>query len=335
MAAIGGQDSEHLRGDVQKAIASAFYADDYTEIWSACCPALPAESRLLIDRVHLTCDVLPGHIGAFAQLAREDAFWARHGAYRSTWTSSKRRGLGHMLRVSYLPRFDAKRPYAVISFVPPYLFERSWRQLIGVQLVTRVASRLSELLALTASVRVTKLDIAVDVAAPIWSLQVLCTRSRRFRTWPFDRNGEDDDRARTVQSGSRHSDISLSTYDKRIQMLRGWRRDIGGELTRIEARVKVDVPVVALATLPNPFNWVTAHYLEPARDSAAGFKLAVRTARLIGLSKLRPALERSQYADLLAQTEIDPTSWPGHPRRVFDRHWRRVAYELLRSLGAT
>lgn len=323
--------------ELRKRVSRALGSSDATSIWSASCPELPRSAELLIDGIRLGLDVPSSRTGEFALLAQRHAFPGRHGAqdaYKQTWRACTRRGLGHLLRVSYDPRFKRRRPpYAVISFAPPLIFDLEWRarSCIEPQVARAARARLRSLMAFAAyldiDVRVIGVDVAVDVPTSLWALQALCTESRRVRPLP------DYGRVTTVQSGSRSTWISLSAYDKRHQLGKKWGHELGHELTRIEVRRKDDLPLLAdLVSLENPFDYVTTHYLEPTRDAPAGFKIAVRLARLVGLPALRGVLDRSQYASLLAATEIDPRNWFFHPRRVFSRSWRPVARRLLRDL---
>lgn len=316
---------------VADVIRRSLQAGDAELVWRSNCGPLPRDANLLIDGVTLGLDVPVDRRGTFAILAQRDAHRARHRAYWWSRRASPRRGLGHLVRVSSSPRFEvedrAAPPYAVISFAPPLLFDPAWQDFVTADLANRARAWLVELLSLATTIRVRQIDIAADLEVPIWSLQALAKTSRRFRVYG------DDDLARTIESGSRNTAFSVAAYDKRLQLRTKRRIEIGHELTRIEVRLKVDLPLADLATLANPFDRVSVHRMEPQRDAPAGLKIAVRAARLLGLPRLRAVLDERAYDELLAATEVEASSWRGHPRRVFARQWRRVVRRLLRELG--
>ncbi len=182
---------------------------------------------------------------------------------------------------------------------------------------------------MASSVRVRRVDVAFDVREPLWALQAVCAYARRSRVY-VEREAPS-----TVQTGTRRSWISSSTYDKRGELNRKHGYELEHELTRIEVRLRTDLLLEDLGSLPNPFErHVTVHAFEPCRSSPAALKIIVRLARLIGVTELRPLLSRQLYDDVLASTELDASRWSAHPRRVFAHRWAVVARRLMRALEA-
>ena len=174
------------------------------------------------------------------------------------------------------------------------------------------------------SIRVNRLDIAVDLPVALCDVQAVPDRVRCWQPYP---ESPDAAGVKAVYLGTPKSERQLVQYDKR------WKRG-GRKRTRYEMRLRPKrlLCLADLPDLPNCFADIRFCSLRP-NGLPPSRRLKVQRARLCGLPSLLEELkrfkwERFVHAHLLTDTSVAVP----HPRRVFDEQWRAVSTSLLRQL---
>lgn len=201
-----------------------------------------------------------------------------------------------------------RRRNSRIEFFPEHASREAW-------------STVRRVLAIASRVRVTRLDIAVDLPA---RFQLLAD-SRKVRIIAGPRGVE------TLYVGVRKSDRQIRVYDKRRQLIESSRAgEDHPEETRVEAQLRnLKAGVSGLVGLPDPFDGVSLVEL-----SASGLPfplvLCASYAAAFGAQALRPLIEPSEFATIVRQLAPGDLA---HPSHVYAEHWPRVGGDLLRRLG--
>jgi hypothetical protein len=191
---------------------------------------------------------------------------------------------------------------------------------------------LAELLsfATVESVRISRLDIAVDVPVSPRRIQALGSPRQKVNAF-FGPAGIE-----TVYYGTRKSECQVRIYDRYQKLVDDGHAMISTHpLTRFEAQLRnLGLAVEGLATLRNPFSRLR---LVDLRADALPLSRRVLAcyARTFGLAALKPELDAAEFAALVADLEVVASS-PGlpHPSDVFDERWRRTVHPLQRFIAS-
>lgn len=219
--------------------------------------------------------------------------------------------LGHVFVQHGLRSPHPKRRVARIEFNP------ARANSLDEKLVRRV-------LAIAEDVRVTRLDVAVDLPVSPARLQVISDRAKV--TTIRGPGGVE-----TIYVGSRRSARQIAMYDKRRERI---DRDLANEdhldETRVEARHRgLGTGLAELRHLRDPFADLALVDLS-AGDLTGLHLLGASYASSFGVQALRSL--GVAPADIAAiAPHVDPSD-PLHPSRVYAAEWPRVVSRLLRRL---
>ncbi len=186
----------------------------------------------------------------------------------------------------------------------------------------------------SSSIRVTGLDVAVDVAIPLREVQLIANDKHKFSVVVGSRGFQ------TMYSGVRSAG-QLKVYDK-IQNLndkkkqgrwRDWTYSSLPEppLTRIEATI-CDIKLGDIETIKNPFR--DKFHCLPLRSDGLSLpdRLLVDFGRFCGWPLLKAHLGKGDFDFLAAKLDRAQETLSPHPANVFDCEWRAAVAPLLDSL---
>jgi hypothetical protein len=207
--------------------------------------------------------------------------------------------------------FKHRRRDSRLAFNPSHASAEDW-------IVVR------RVLAVAADVRITRVDVAVDVRVSIARLQVLAEPGRKLNIFIGPGGVE------SFYVGARKSERQVRVYDKRRELIdKGRANESYPQTTRIEAQLRNLGPLSDLRELRDPFARLALVDL-----SAGGLPflhaLGASYAATFGAPSLRGLVPRSEYDAIVRQVS---TSEAAHPSRVFAAHWPRVVRRLLRQLA--
>lgn len=176
----------------------------------------------------------------------------------------------------------------------------------------------------TAEIRISQVDLAVDLATPIGWFQVQGTQARKHSIIGTSR------RLETIYIGDRTSKLCVSIYDKRAEQ----QDEEGSPLTRVEARLKkISIGLREFVSLADPFRSLRVLWLS---GTGLGFidRLLTACGRIYGWAFLKRELEASHFARLqLAYQKSANAVGCVHPSSIFRSSWESEARRTLTSLG--
>ena len=177
-------------------------------------------------------------------------------------------------------------------------------------------------------VRISRVDIAVDVSVPMGWFQIIGSRTRKVTTVGTGQQLE------SLYLGAKNANLHFAIYDKRQERHDKANVAVGEPLTRIEARFKNrSWTAEQIRDIPDPFErlrilWLTGTDLE-FQD-----RVLTRLARVAGWPLLQRELGskhfqrlHDHYAKEALRCELL------HPSIVFKSNWRREWRRVLASLG--
>lgn len=200
-----------------------------------------------------------------------------------------------------------------LEFNPSTLTKRSWR----------FVGALARACSAKEPARITRIDIAVDLSAPIGWLQPIGTRARKLTCIGTARALE------TFYVGDKKANTSIAVYDKT-------RASASMDpVTRVEARLKKRALVPSeLQEVPDPFRDLRLLWLA---GEGASFedRVLLQLARVFGWPLLARELDRAHFDRLVERCHASGSRIGLlHPSTVFRRGWRKEARRVLRMLGA-
>jgi hypothetical protein len=198
---------------------------------------------------------------------------------------------------------------------------------------------LADLIHASRDVRITRVDVAVDLALPLHTVQAIGTSTRRAAGVSSGEGVE------TIYIGDYNGARSFAIYDKASEHHRRLsaegapvpHRALLDDLTRFEARLKkLRLRPAQLASIVNPFQPLRLLWLG-GEDLGFVDRVLVRLARVVGFPLLANQLPEKKRERLLQRLLNDATAQPvvPHPREVFDGGWRTEATRVLGLLGLT
>jgi hypothetical protein len=270
-----------------------------------------SSSVLSTDYLSLSFDAPTDALLALARDAG-DPRRAKHAFYRHEYLCRAGILVQHGFHGRRRRRRDSR-----ISFNPSRVTRKRW------PLVRRVLS-------LASRVRVTRLDVAVDLPGRYQPL----TQGKWRMIGSFGG-------VETFYIGARKSDRQIRVYDKRRQMIETERADGSyPETTRVEVQLRnlkltADgkrraMSVSDLSDLQDPF--AKFALVDLASGLPFPLLLCASWADAFGAQALRPLVTPSEFDAVVKRL---PTIDGAHLSRVFDAQWPSAASELLRNLGIT
>ena len=182
------------------------------------------------------------------------------------------------------------------------------------------------LVAIAKNIRISRVDVAIDVPVSIRRFQVLSSTRQKVVTYSGPAGIE------TLYLGKRGADRQIRLYDRQKRLHeRGHLPPCDGPLTRIEAELHhVRVSLSELASLKDPFSHLQLFDLSSG-DLPLPQALLLNYARVFGLATLRDHLERNEFVALV--NARPRSSLLPHPSAVFDQQWSGAVATLLRELN--
>jgi hypothetical protein len=230
---------------------------------------------------------------------------------------------GHGITVQHRPTHRCRS--SRLEFNPRLLFSKESRAGAGTR--SRVLPLLAQ--AVGSTIRVSRIDVAVDLPISIHDVQALGTNRHKLNWW-IGKHGLE-----TTYVGGRGSSWEARIYDKRQELIDTRRADEAHPpLLRIEVTVRS--PKLALANLghlANPFDRLRLFHL---RSDGLPFarRVMVDYARVFGLPALKAELTEVEFKALAADVEASAAApTVPHPREVFAARWSSVARRLLHALA--
>lgn len=265
--------------------------------------------NLCIDTLCLSFDAPTGRLLAIARDAGRRVRASPESKYRYAYRCTAR------IFVQHGPQGRSKYKHTRNSrlvFNSAHLTDDGWK------LVRRV-------LDLAVRVRVTRIDVAVDLPASIRRFQVLGAPKHKPNTFIGLAGVE------TIYVAPESRRVRL--YDKRQQLIdAGLVDESHPELTRVEAQLtNLGGTIDDLVDLRDPF--ADLRLVEIAAGDGLPFlhALAASYASTFGAVALRPLVPPSDF-DAIAR-QVPPMEAP-HPSLVFADQYPRVVADLLRQLAA-
>ena len=194
-----------------------------------------------------------------------------------------------------------------------------------------------KMLSRATEVKVSRIDIAVDIPCPIAQVHLLANTQRKVNMFLGPKGIE------TYNLGTRTSPSQITVYDRQLEQRERCRPDMG-PMTRFEAKLRNRDSLHALLNIENPFSPITVLRLEPV-GLPLEQRLLINYACTFGLPALKAALaegptpqsqkKRTQYAIVAKQVRTLSLSPPVTlPQDVFAAKWKRVLRCLIKKLNA-
>jgi hypothetical protein len=183
-------------------------------------------------------------------------------------------------------------------------------------------------LAKPGSLRVSRLDVAVDIPISLRRLQVLGSPRQKANVFLGPQGIE------TIYLGRRKSDRQLRIYDRRRLLVeKGLAGDTHPDSTRVEAQLRNLGSIRNLSALPNPFSDLQLFHLT-ADGLTFPRRVLVEYAGVFGLRSLKARLTRDEFRDIAGGLElVERSGKVPHPRDAFATQWPEVARSLRQLLN--